>query len=36
MQSITQNPTRENATPTEPTTSRLRTVTGNRFPAKLS
>jgi len=26
----------EAQSPTEPTTSRLRTVTGNRFPAKLS
>jgi hypothetical protein len=29
-----QNPPRESPTPTEPTTSRLRTVTGNRFPRK--
>jgi hypothetical protein len=36
MQSITTSPTRERQTPTEPTAtvSRLRTVTGNRFPRK--
>jgi hypothetical protein len=34
MQSITQSPTRENPRPTEPTASRLRTVTGSRWPRK--
>ncbi len=36
MQASIQSPTRENQTPTEPTAtaSRLRTVTGNRFPRK--
>jgi hypothetical protein len=34
MQTSIQNPTRESPTPTEPSTSRLRTVTGNRFPRK--
>jgi len=29
-----QYPTRETQTPTEPTVSRLRTVTGNKFPRK--
>jgi hypothetical protein len=33
QQSINQS-TRESPTPTQPTTSRLRTVTGNRFPRK--
>jgi len=32
MQNLTQNLTEESPTPTEPTPSRLRTVTGNRFP----
>jgi len=34
MQASTQSPTRESQTPTEPTTSRVRTVNGNRFPRK--
>jgi hypothetical protein len=34
MQASIQSPTRESPTPTDPTTSRLRTVTGNRFPRK--
>jgi hypothetical protein len=34
MQHSISYPTPEQATPTEPTTSRLRTVTGNRFPRK--
>ena len=34
MQSISTNSPRESQTPNEPTTSRLRTVTGNRFPRK--
>jgi hypothetical protein len=34
MQASIQSPTRESQTPTESTTSRLRTVTGNRFPRK--
>jgi len=34
MQASIQSPARESQTPTEPTTSRLRTVTGNRFPRK--
>jgi len=36
MQASIQSPTRDSQTPTEPTvtTSRLRTVTGNRFPRK--
>ena len=34
MQSSIQYPSRETQTPTEPTTSRLRTVTGSRWPRK--
>jgi hypothetical protein len=34
MQASIQTPTRESPPPTEPTTSRLRTVTGNRFRRK--
>jgi len=34
MQSINTNSPRESPTPNEPTTPRLRTVTGNRFPRK--
>ena len=34
QQASIQYPTAERPTPTEPTTSRLRTVTGNRFPRK--
>ena len=34
MQQGISYPTDERPTPTEPTTSRLRTVTGNRFPRK--
>ncbi len=34
MQASIPSPTRESQTPTEPTTSRVRTVTGNCFPHK--
>jgi len=34
MKSVTQDPTGENPTPTEPSIPRLRSVAGNRFPRK--